>query len=74
MKTHIYPLNPFKPYCYLFLALIAVLCLSSCKTKTSKREQAELQKVSVTRLTPNTNHTGIYVAKELGYFRNRVWR
>ena len=72
MKTHIYPLNPFKPYCYLFLALIAVLCLSSCKTKTSKREQAELQKVSVTLdWTPNTNHTGIYVAKELGYFQEQ---
>ncbi len=63
--------NPFNPFCYIIIALTLVLCLSSCKTKSSKQEQAELQKVSVTRLTPNTNHTGIYVAKELGYFQEQ---
>ena len=48
-------------------SLLIVLCLSACGKKEIKPEQPT--KVSVTLdWTPNTNHTGIYVAKELGYF------
>jgi len=49
------------------LILILVLFSSACGKKEVKTDQAT--KVSVTLdWTPNTNHTGIYVAKELGYF------
>jgi len=69
MKTRV---NPFSPWCCLILALMVVLCLTSCNPKSQKQEQAKLQKVSVTLdWTPNTNHTGIYVAKELGYFQEQ---
>lgn len=37
----------------------------------SKGNEAELKKVRIVLdWTPNTNHTGLYVAKELGYFKD----
>ncbi|MDD2596364.1 MAG: ABC transporter substrate-binding protein, partial [Candidatus Cloacimonetes bacterium] len=49
----------------LFLiAILLLVLLPACK-----KNPQELQKVSITLdWTPNTNHTGLYVAKELGYF------
>ena len=65
-------INALKPYCYLILAVTIALCLLSCKAQTPKQEEKGLQKVSITLdWTPNTNHTGIYVAKELGYFKEQ---
>jgi len=48
--------------------LILLLCLTtSCKTK---EEPVRLRKVRVVLdWTPNTNHAGIYVAQDLGFFK-----
>ncbi|PKN74113.1 MAG: ABC transporter substrate-binding protein [Candidatus Cloacimonetes bacterium HGW-Cloacimonetes-3] len=53
---------------YLLIpALLATLSISACGKKEQQKQESE--KVSVTLdWTPNTNHTGLYVAKELGYF------
>jgi ABC-type nitrate/sulfonate/bicarbonate transport system substrate-binding protein len=60
----------------LFIALMLVLTvgiLGGCTKKTEApadvTEAVELQKVTVTLdWTPNTNHTGLYVAKENGFY------
>lgn len=63
----------------LFILLVmAVFALAGCQsnktqTNSTSNEQAketnELEKVNVVLdWTPNTNHTGLYVAKENGYF------
>ncbi|MCB5269715.1 MAG: ABC transporter substrate-binding protein [Candidatus Cloacimonetes bacterium] len=50
--------------------LIISLILVSGLLISCKRAPQELQKVSITLdWTPNTNHTGIYVARELGFFK-----
>ncbi len=49
------------------ILLLILLTGTACKKKET--EPASSQKVSITLdWTPNTNHTGLYVAKELGYF------
>ena len=62
------------------LVMIAVLALVGCQSKesqteTNTNEQTEekpLEKVTVVLdWTPNTNHTGLYVAKEKGYFEEQ---
>lgn len=51
------------------LGLSSVLFLSGCGTKQDKAEENGLEKVKlILDWTPNTNHTGFYVAKELGYY------
>lgn len=53
------------------LGLSSVLLLSGCGTKQDKAEENGLEKVRVILdWTPNTNHTGFYVAKELGYYED----
>ena len=63
----------------LSIVLAAVLVcgtLTACGTdtatdagNTASAEDKELEKVTfVLDWTPNTNHTGLYVAQELGYF------
>ena len=53
------------------LGLSSVLFLSGCGTKQDKAEENGLEKVRVILdWTPNTNHTGFYVAKELGYYED----
>jgi len=65
-------LNVLRIYCYLILAVTITLCLFSCKAQTPRQDEKGLQKVSITLdWTPNNNHTGIYVAKELGYFKEQ---
>nr|WP_106783232.1 ABC transporter substrate-binding protein [Lysinibacillus timonensis] len=68
-----------------FLLMIAVLALVGCQsqpqtnetqtesnTDTNEQTEKELQKISVVLdWTPNTNHTGLYVAKEKGYFEEQ---
>lgn len=50
----------------LVAAVVLTLGLAGCGSNT---ENTELEKVTfVLDWTPNTNHTGIYVAQELGYF------
>lgn len=65
----------------IFALLMAfVLLLAACGNKTEKttdtdkksetNEKKETKKITfVLDYTPNTNHTGIYVADELGYFK-----
>ena len=53
------------------LALLLVLGLAACggKGEGSKNERKDLEKITfVLDWTPNTNHTGLYVAQEKGYF------
>ena len=47
----------------LILCLILVLAVSCGKSKNNKKIKIVLDWV------PNTNHTGLYVAKDLGYFK-----
>jgi ABC-type nitrate/sulfonate/bicarbonate transport system substrate-binding protein len=57
----------------LFLAVLMVIGLASCNSSEKVDETSEnntLKEVSIVLdWTPNTNHTGIYVAKEKGYFK-----
>jgi ABC-type nitrate/sulfonate/bicarbonate transport system substrate-binding protein len=55
-----------------FSALLLVTGLAACSaSQSSVDKEDELKKVSIMLdWTPNTNHTGIYVAKENGYFKN----
>ena len=51
------------------LGLSSVLFLSGCSSKSDKVDENGLEKVKlILDWTPNTNHTGFYVAKELGYY------
>lgn len=54
------------------LAAVTVCSLAACGAPAKKTESAdgkELKKLTfVLDWTPNTNHTGLYVAKEKGYF------
>ena len=51
----------------LVALMIVAGLISACQKKVEPTP--ELEKLSITLdWTPNTNHTGIYVAKELGYF------
>lgn len=53
----------------IVVLLVALLILPACKDK-SKQEAPALRKIKVVLdWTPNTNHTGLYVAKDQGYFR-----
>jgi ABC-type nitrate/sulfonate/bicarbonate transport system substrate-binding protein len=55
----------------LFFVVGLVGCNSTTKEKATTSEDNSLEEVSIVLdWTPNTNHTGIYVAKEKGYFKN----
>ena len=52
------------------LGLSSVLFLSGCGTKQDKAEENGLEKVRVILdWTPNTNHTGLFVALDKGYYK-----
>ncbi|MBK3494781.1 ABC transporter substrate-binding protein [Viridibacillus sp. YIM B01967] len=54
------------------LLLVALLALVGCQSQESKENSDELTKVTVVLdWTPNTNHTGLYVAKEQGFFEKQ---
>lgn len=53
------------------LSLVFLLLLGGCSQKNSSTpaDEQQLEKVSIVLdWTPNTNHTGLYVAQEKGYF------
>ena len=51
-------------------ALLLVALAACSSSQSSAEKEGELRKVSVVLdWAPNTNHTGIYVAKEKGYFK-----
>ena len=58
-----------RKYISVFLIfLLAAIMVAGC-TKNEDKNGQELTKISVMLdWTPNTNHTGLYVAKEKGYF------
>ncbi|PFA69467.1 ABC transporter substrate-binding protein [Bacillus sp. AFS015802] len=56
------------------LIICSVLLLTACSGggDTADKKEDGLKKVSVVLdWTPNTNHTGLYVAKEKGYFKDQ---
>ena len=60
----------FKRSVCLILAMILLLGVFGCNTN-SKKEEVKNKKHDITVVldwTPNTNHTGLYVAQKLGYF------
>ena len=60
-----------------FVIICAVFLLTACSSNSEnkaseKKDKEKLKKVSVVLdWTPNTNHTGLYVAKEKGYFKEQ---
>ncbi len=53
----------------LLLAVVMVFAMTACGNNESKNSESDLEKVTfVLDWTPNTNHTGLYVAQEKGYF------
>ena len=57
-----------------FLLILTMLLITGCNSKEDvgqkQEEKKSLKKVTVVLdWTPNTNHTGLYVAKEKGYFK-----
>ena len=56
----------------IILACAMLLSLSACgSSETTDSAQGQLEKVTfVLDWTPNTNHTGLYVAKDKGYFED----
>lgn len=53
----------------VLLAAVTALTISGCGTNNNDSSKASSQKITfVLDWTPNTNHTGLYVAKEKGYF------
>lgn len=61
----------------LISALLLFFVITGCgaddtKEEAAKNGQTELKKISIVLdWTPNTNHTGLYVAKEKGYFKDQ---
>lgn len=56
---------------FLMVFIISMLILSGCtnNNEAPSGEEAELRDVTVTLdWTPNTNHTGLYVAKDKGFY------
>ena len=55
----------------VLLATVMIFLLTACGTtqKDGEKDINELEKITfVLDWTPNTNHTGLYVAQEKGYF------
>ncbi|MGO3731544.1 MAG: ABC transporter substrate-binding protein [Vagococcus sp.] len=63
-----------KTYLLSLLALSFIFILGACgqQTKSDTKKENELKKVTlILDYLPNTNHTGIYVAKEKGYYKEK---
>jgi ABC-type nitrate/sulfonate/bicarbonate transport system substrate-binding protein len=58
---------------YIFLITIMIFGIAACTTQPLQEPQPEaLKKVTaVLDWTPNTNHTGLYVAKDKGFFKEQ---
>ena len=64
-----------KKFISVFVAVVTALSFTGCG-QTATSENKNLEKVTVVLdWTPNTNHTGLYVAKEKGYFEDAgLWK
>lgn len=64
-----------RKFLFVVLTLVVVIltaCSSNEQGASSKENEEELKEVSIVLdWTPNTNHTGLYVAKEKGYFKEQ---
>ena len=55
-------------YTFILAVVMLFTCLTGCGNSGSNEN--DLTKITfVLDWTPNTNHTGLYVAQELGYFK-----
>jgi len=55
----------------VFLSILTLLVLTSCSNSTTPSSEKSKKTVTVVLdWTANTNHTGLYVAKEKGYFKD----
>lgn len=53
----------------VILAAALIMGLAACSSDNGKKSEEGMKKITfVLDWTPNTNHTGIYVAQKLGYF------
>ena len=61
----------WKVFLTVLTALVAVVLVACGQgTASEDNKEAELKKIDfILDWTPNTNHTGLYVAKEKGYFK-----
>ena len=51
------------------MVMTSISLLSGCGTNKDENKENNLEKVTVILdWTPNTNHTGLYVAKDKGYY------
>lgn len=54
----------------VLLSVLLITAMTGCGSKKEEAGDGKLKKITfVLDWTPNTNHTGIYVAKEKGYFK-----
>lgn len=61
----------FKKITALLLAVLLVLSLAACSGKSSDEESEKTKEITVALdWTPNTNHTGLYVALKNGYYKD----
>lgn len=62
-------MKKLKQFVIAILSIILVACQSKTTTVQQETKPTALEKVTIVLdYTPNTNHTGIYVAKDKGYF------
>lgn len=63
--------NILKLFNRVFLMIIILIFVTACAGNDNDKSDDSLKKVSfILDWTPNTNHTGVYVAKEKGYFKD----
>lgn len=63
-----------KKICILIIAALLVFSLTGCVKQSGQDTTQNTQPVKVTLMldwTPNTNHTGLFVAQEKGYFKEQ---
>ena len=61
----------FKRSICVILAGCLLLGMVACSSNQNKKESKKLKDITIVLdWTPNTNHTGLYVAQKLGYFKN----
>jgi ABC-type nitrate/sulfonate/bicarbonate transport system substrate-binding protein len=75
MKNKKIGLKAFFIFIMLFIIIASAVYLSSCRTSSgngNSDSKGQLKKITVVLdWVPNTNHTGIYVAKDKGYYKEK---
>lgn len=56
----------------LFLIMVLIVIFAGCSSQKQQAKKEELTKVTIMLdWTPNTNHTGLYVAKDKGFYQEQ---